>query len=284
MCSASSTFPSAPRRSIRQAAWRPPGFTLIELLVVMAILGLLAAAILPALAQARGKALRVDCLSRLKQWSMAFRSFAEDNNGWIARECYEPLGEVTINNWSQVKGRRQPDGTSDSQDVWYNALPPELDEPATVRYAAPVDRPQFFDRRQRIHCPAARFPAYAMRSTYQFPLFSVAMNSQLIQTGPSLQLTAIDQREPARTVLFLDNLLDGEAKAHAAQESSHLGQPGAYANRFSPRHDRGGNLAFADGHVSWFSSKDVVETRDDSPLVGGPILPPRDLIWELPPF
>ena len=78
----------------------PRGMTLLEVLVVVALLVVLAALLLPALAQAKGKAHRVDCLSRLKQWGGAFYSFAEDNEGWIARECYEPLGEVTINNWS----------------------------------------------------------------------------------------------------------------------------------------------------------------------------------------
>ena len=110
------------------------------------------------------------------------------------------------------------------------------------------------------------------------------MNSQLIQSGPAIKLSLIEQRDPVRTVVFLDNLLEGEAKVHPAQESTHLGQPGAYANRFGARHQRGGNLAFADGHVLWFAGADVVETREDSPLLGGPILPPRDIIWELYPY
>jgi prepilin-type processing-associated H-X9-DG protein/prepilin-type N-terminal cleavage/methylation domain-containing protein len=259
-------------------------FTLIEVVVVIATVAILAALVLPVLAKGTGKVRRVECLSRLKQWTMAFKGFAEENEDWIARECYEPLGEVTINNWSQVKGRVRPDGRSDSADVWYNALPRYLGlEPAT-RYAAPAERPSFFDSRHLIHCPTARFPGYALRSTYQFPLFSLAMNSQLIQSGASIKWTVIEQHDVARTVLFLDNLLDGELRVHPLQETNHLGQPGAYANRFSARHQGGGNLAFADGHVAWFSGPQVVETDDASPLAGGPILPPRDIIWELYPY
>jgi len=260
------------------------GLTLIEVLVVMAVLGILAGLLLPSLAQAKGKVRRLDCFNRLKQWNVAFRSFADDSDGWIARECYEPLGEVTINNWSQGKGRLQPDGTTDSQDVWYNALPTHLNQTPTISFAAPPDRRGFFDTRHLIHCPSARFPSHVFRPTYQFPLFSLAMNSQLIRSGPTIQFSALEQRDPARTVTFLDNLLEGEVKVHPAQESTHLGQPGAYANRFGARHQQGGNLAFADGHVAWFHGREVVETQEGSPLLGGPILPPKDIVWEIYPY
>jgi len=258
-------------------------FTLLDLLLATGVVALLAGILLPVLGNAKAKAHRIECLSRLRQWSVAFGNYAEDNDGWVARECYEPLGEVTINNWSQVKGRPRADGTSDSDDVWYNALPQVLGRPPTVKFYALSDRPKFFNRRDLIHCPAARFPGYALRPTYQFPLFSLAMNSQLINSGPTISINLIERNDSARTVLFLDNLLEGEAKVHPMQESSHLGQPGAYANRFGARHQKGGNLAFADGHVAWFQGRHVVETDENSLLVGGPILPPRDIVWQLNP-
>lgn len=259
------------------------GFSLTELLVVIAIIAVLAALLLPAIVQAQAKARRVECLVRLKQWNAAFREYAEDNDGWIARECYEPLGEVTINNWSQTKGVALPDGRTDSHDVWYNALPPLLNQPAVMSFAALPNRRKFFDKRHLIHCPAARFPNHAFIPAYQFPLFSLAMNSQLIQSGPTIRLSVIEDRDPARTVIFLDNRLEYEAKVHEEQVDAHLGQPGAYANRFGARHQKGGNLAFADGHVEWFPGSQVVETDSSSVLVGGPILPPRNIVWEIYP-
>jgi prepilin-type processing-associated H-X9-DG protein/prepilin-type N-terminal cleavage/methylation domain-containing protein len=262
---------------------RAGAFTLTELLVVIAIIGILAALLLPAVAQAQAKARRMECIVRLKQWNAAFREYAEDNDGWIARECYEPLGEVTINNWSQTRGIALTNGTTDSHDVWYNALPPLLNQSAVMSYAALPNRRKFFDKRHLIHCPAARFPDYAFIPTYQFPLFSMAMNSQLIQAGPTIRFSLIEERDPARMVVFLDNRLEFEAKVHEEQVDAHLGQPGAYANRFGARHQKGGNLAFADGHVEWFIGSDVVETDGNSALVGGPILPPRDIVWEIYP-
>ena len=55
-------------------------FTLIELLVVIAIIALLMAILIPVLHRAREQGARAACLSNLRQLTLAWLLYAEDND------------------------------------------------------------------------------------------------------------------------------------------------------------------------------------------------------------
>src|ERR1035437_10526783 len=102
-----------PRRSTR-------GFTLIELLVVIAIIAILAALLLPALSKARDKALTANCLSNLKQWSLAAVMYASDNSDGIPHDGMAPNGQYPGD------GSPPPTGygvASHDTSAWFNRLP-----------------------------------------------------------------------------------------------------------------------------------------------------------------
>src|SRR5258705_1717710 len=243
-------------------------FTLLELLVAIAVMAILFALIVSSVARAKMAAHRIGCINNLKQWDYAAHLYAGEHEDALPREA----AIDGINSW-------QITALPTSEDVWYNALAVTAGVLTMSQYAqTPSSQQDFYLAGKIFHCPSARFADVS--ATY--PNFSFAMNSKMMrdfersETSPSTsisegcKLSAI--KVPDSTALFLDNGIPGEERLCAFQPL-YKGEPKACASQFPGRHNRGGNIAFADGHGQTLPGQHAVEMDPGNTFYGRAIYP-----------
>ncbi|PQV64871.1 prepilin-type N-terminal cleavage/methylation domain-containing protein [Abditibacterium utsteinense] len=204
-------------------------FTLIELLVVISIIALLAAILFPVFSRVREGGRRTSCASNLKQLGMAFAQYQQDNKRYPLASNYQKWangghwvtgGEGGIpKNYTDAEG-----GLADSTSFAYKS-PREAYPDKGALFSYIKEKSIFI-------CPSA--PDNTLKK------LSYSMNCALAG------LSDVRVRTPSEIVLLVD---EGETLNDGYFWATNNA---AGTDALMKKHNGGGNLLFADGHVKFY--------------------------------
>ena len=237
------------------AGKRGLGFTLIELLVVIAIIAILAAMLLPALAAAKTKAYKIQCVNNARQIGIAYQLYVNDNQ--------DVLPYVGLNTPA-------PDPTS-----WDYLITPYVGNTNMVSAGGYLKIPIFV-------CPTLQAQLIG-----QFPSVQPVQNEAVRGYAPNKHQAFVDDAEktqgqrkmvqankPSHTVLLGDACRVGPTVHTTFYYVECPGvlpgtiQIAAKTTDGKPRHNKLANLVFMDGHTESLGTN-VMAIPDSVPVNGG---------------
>ncbi|WP_043585463.1 prepilin-type N-terminal cleavage/methylation domain-containing protein [Geminisphaera colitermitum] len=214
-------------------------FTLIELLTVIAIIGILAAIMIPTVSAVRGKAKAVEALSQMRQLGVGVMAYCSDNRGNILPGPLNTGQDFDYNGPAFVPGG----GGNSRQGRLLTYIHPYLNLVAPASPQGFLQAKQFMTSAQRAYdqsLPAGTGPRYftAMVSGTR-PL------GYADSTPPSLPKPLSSVETPSSSEMLRE--ADKEAKWVSTTSDAY--------NRCPPKplHGNRRHIAYFDGHVRSFS-------------------------------
>ncbi len=229
-------------------ARRQGAFTLIELLVVIAIIAILMAILMPALHRAREQGRRAACMSNLKQLSLAWIMYADDND------------DVLVNGATGYSNSNQAWGDHTGERAWVDGISTDWDVALDhIRNGALWP---YLKNEKIYRCPTGK-KGEALTYSIMFSMNAVNHTpTQGVRGAHIKRRTEIRNPAPAYRLVFIDEgWMTADAYAvHYDQEQWWDDPP--------VRHGDGTNVSFADGHAEHWKWRGV-DTIKRARLVEG---------------